>query len=89
VRDNVAADAATSGYSYPQRRVEPIGDRGTARVSDLGGKPLELIDENLVPLSDHVFRLLDPYPPNPDVPPAPPHCRRAVLGGAPGLPLEW
>jgi hypothetical protein len=56
VRDGAAAHAATSGYGHPQRRIEPIGDRSAARVRHLGGESLQLIDENLTPLSDLVFR---------------------------------
>jgi hypothetical protein len=54
VRDGAAADAAASRHGHPQRGGEPLGDRGAARVGNLGRKPLQLVDENRTPLSAHV-----------------------------------
>ena len=81
VCDSAAAYAATSGYGHPQRRGQPIGDRGATRVGHLGGKSLQLVDENLLPLFDRVFRQLDPY--------HRPIVIRWVHAGGLGLPLEW
>jgi hypothetical protein len=61
MRESAAACAGTSGNGNSQRRCQPIGDRGATRVSHLGGKSLQLVDENLMPLFDRVFRQLDPY----------------------------
>ncbi len=57
VRDGAAADAGASRHGHPQRGGQPLGDRGAAPVANVGREPLQLIDENRMPLSAHV-RLL-------------------------------
>jgi hypothetical protein len=46
VRDGAATHAGTTGHRHPQRGGEPLGDRRTARIANVGREPLQLIDEN-------------------------------------------